>query len=197
MLLSRKEFVPMEISSAESQADTMSLLPDKTPNGITLALLGILPLETVIHKNALNLFTGSPKLWHNIIWYYYERACNEKRSSLTILRIFWICIVKLLYLSPPIKIFCRPFLGGASFMDHFSRVLFMLLVLSCFCLFIAVLWSPAAKGLASWLSCMLYAAEQQTLYKEAEKLPKTKIFLLSSKIAKKGECSAPLMSFNF
>ena len=30
-------------------------LPDNTPNGITLALLGILPLKTVIHKNALNL----------------------------------------------------------------------------------------------------------------------------------------------
>ena len=33
-------------------------LPDKTPNCITLALLGVLPLETVIHKNALNLFMG-------------------------------------------------------------------------------------------------------------------------------------------
>ena len=33
-------------------------LPDKTPNCITLALLGVLPLETVIHKNTLNLFMG-------------------------------------------------------------------------------------------------------------------------------------------
>ena len=34
-------------------------LPDKTPNCITLALLGVLPLDTVIHKkNSLNLFIG-------------------------------------------------------------------------------------------------------------------------------------------
>ena len=31
-------------------------LPDKTPNVVTLSLLGILPIEVVIHKNALNLF---------------------------------------------------------------------------------------------------------------------------------------------
>ena len=40
----------------------MFISPDKTLNGITLALLGILPLETVIHRNALTLFMGSPKL---------------------------------------------------------------------------------------------------------------------------------------
>ena len=37
VLLSRKEFVPMEISSAESQADTMSILPDKTSNGSNIS----------------------------------------------------------------------------------------------------------------------------------------------------------------
>ena len=31
-------------------------LPDKTDNSAVLALLGILPLECVIHKNMLNLF---------------------------------------------------------------------------------------------------------------------------------------------
>ena len=31
-------------------------LPDKTHNAAVLALLGILPLERVIHKNMLNLF---------------------------------------------------------------------------------------------------------------------------------------------
>ena len=33
-------------------------LPDKTPNCITLALMDILPLETVIHINSLNLSMG-------------------------------------------------------------------------------------------------------------------------------------------
>ena len=31
-------------------------LPDKTPNVVTLGLVGILPVEAVIDKNALNLF---------------------------------------------------------------------------------------------------------------------------------------------
>ena len=31
-------------------------LPDKTSNSISLAMLGILPLESIIQKNALNLF---------------------------------------------------------------------------------------------------------------------------------------------
>ena len=37
-------------------------LPDKTPDGITLALLGILPLETVIHKILESIYENSPKL---------------------------------------------------------------------------------------------------------------------------------------
>ena len=32
--------------------------PDKPPNRIFLSLLGVLPLETVIHKNSLNLFVS-------------------------------------------------------------------------------------------------------------------------------------------
>ena len=35
-------------------------LPDRTQNSVTLALLGILPIEMVIHKNMLNLFWR----WH-------------------------------------------------------------------------------------------------------------------------------------
>ena len=38
-------------------------------------------------------------------------------------------------------------------MDHFCYFYFVLANLSC--LFIAALWSPAVKGLATWLSCML------------------------------------------
>ena len=55
VLLSHKEFECLEIFQRQSLRQIQGL-PDKTPNGITLALLGILLLETVIHKNALNLF---------------------------------------------------------------------------------------------------------------------------------------------
>ena len=55
VLLIRKEFECLEKFQRQSLRQIQGL-PDKTPNGITLALLGILTLETVIHKNALNLF---------------------------------------------------------------------------------------------------------------------------------------------
>ena len=55
VLLSHKEFECLEKFQRQSLRQIQGL-PDKTPNGITLALLGILLLETVIHKNALNLF---------------------------------------------------------------------------------------------------------------------------------------------
>ena len=44
-----------------------------------------------------------------------------------------------------------PFQGGASFVDPFCYLCFFI-ILSC--LFLAALWSPAVKGLTSWLSCV-------------------------------------------
>ena len=62
VLLNGKEFECLEKFQRQSLRQIQGF-PDKTPNGITLALLGILPLETVIHKNAFNLFIEhSPKL---------------------------------------------------------------------------------------------------------------------------------------
>ena len=43
-------------------------LADKTTNGITLALLGILPLETVIHIIALNLFMSIARNFASITY---------------------------------------------------------------------------------------------------------------------------------
>ena len=43
-----------------------------------------------------------------------------------------------------------PFQGGASFVDPFCHLCFVFVMLSC--LFTAALWSPAGKGLTSWLS---------------------------------------------
>ena len=64
-------------------------------------------------------------------------------------------------LSPPVKYFYCPFHGGASFVDHlcyFSHVLI------CFQgrLFIDALWSPAGKGLTSWLSFVMSNCEGVT-----------------------------------
>ena len=40
-------------------------------------------------------------------------------------------------------------------MDRFCKLCFMLVHVVLSCLFLATLWSPAGKGLTSWLSCML------------------------------------------
>ena len=37
-------------------------------------------------------------------------------------------------------------------MDHFCYLCFVFVSLSC--LFVAALWTPAGKGLTSWLSCV-------------------------------------------
>ena len=57
-------------------------------------------------------------------------------------------------LSPPVKYFKRPLQGGASYVDHLC---YLCLVLLCFhaCLFVDALWSPAGKGLTSWLSFVM------------------------------------------
>ena len=36
-------------------------LPDKTPNCVTLSLMRVPPVETIIHKNILNLFVNSAR----------------------------------------------------------------------------------------------------------------------------------------
>ena len=59
---------------------------------------------------------------------------------------------------PSSKIFYSPFQGGTSFVD---LLCFSALCLLCLCarLFICALWSPAGKGLTSWLSFMVSICE--------------------------------------
>ena len=52
-------------------------------------------------------------------------------------------------LCPPVKCFCWPLQGCASFVDHFCCLCLVFVMLSH--LFITALWSPAGKGLTSWL----------------------------------------------
>ena len=45
-----------------------------------------------------------------------------------------------------------PFQGGASYADSFCYLCFVFFFILLSCLFLAALWSPAGKGMASWLS---------------------------------------------
>ena len=40
-------------------------------------------------------------------------------------------------------------------MDRFCQLCFMLVCGVLWCLFVVALWSPAGKGLTSWLPCLL------------------------------------------
>ena len=56
-------------------------LPDKTPNVVTLGLLGILPVEAVIDKNALNLFMNVISDKNSIEYQIAERQLAMKDSQ--------------------------------------------------------------------------------------------------------------------
>ena len=53
---------------------------------------------------------------------------------------------------PSSKIFYWPFQGGTSFVDLLCYCSVLCLLCLCARLFICALWSPAGKGLTSWLS---------------------------------------------
>ena len=56
---------------------------------------------------------------------------------------------------PSSKIFYWPFQGGTSFVDLLCFCSVLCLLCLCARLFICTLWSPAGKGLTSWLSFMV------------------------------------------
>ena len=55
------------------------------------------------------------------------------------------------------KIFYWPFQGGTSFVDLLCFCSVLCLLCLCARLFICALWSPAGKGLTSWLSFVVSA----------------------------------------
>ena len=63
------------------------------------------------------------------------------------------CVVKC-DLSSLVKYFYWPFKSGCSFVDHLCYLCFVLVMLSR--QFSAALWSPAWKGLTSWLSFVMF-----------------------------------------
>ena len=56
-------------------------LPDKTPNCVTLSLLGIPPVELIIHKNILNLFVSSVSSKDSVEYDIIERQLVMKSSD--------------------------------------------------------------------------------------------------------------------
>ena len=65
------------------------------------------------------------------------------------------------WFKPSSKIFYWPFQGGTSFVDLLCIFVLCLLCL-CVRLFICALWSPAGKGLISWLSFVVSYCELVT-----------------------------------
>ena len=73
---------------------------------------------------------------------YLYLSTSELRVRLTLLNRF----------KPSSKIFYWPFQGGSSFVDLLCFCSVLCLLCLCARLFICALWSPAGKGLTSWLS---------------------------------------------
>ena len=64
----------------------------------------------------------------------------------------WSTSVLRARLAPSSKIFYWPFQGGTSFVDLLCFCSVLCLICLCVRVFICALWSPAGKGLTSWLS---------------------------------------------
>ena len=79
LLPNKKEFECLEKFQRQSLRQIQGL-PDKTPNSITLALLGMLPLKTVIHKNVLNLFMNIARLSDSVGFEIAKRQLAMKES---------------------------------------------------------------------------------------------------------------------
>ena len=86
-------------------------LPDKTPNCVTLSLMGVPPVETIIHKNILNLFVNSARSQNSVEYDIIERQlvmkssdesswCNEVKR---ILNVYGLPSAYKLFLNPPPK----------------------------------------------------------------------------------------------
>ena len=56
-------------------------LPDKTPNCVTLSLLGIPPVELIIHKSILNMFVSSVRSKDSVEYDIIERQLVMKSSD--------------------------------------------------------------------------------------------------------------------
>ena len=77
LLLRKKDFESLEKFQRKSLKQIQGL-PDKTPNSVVLALLGIPPVEVAIHKNSLNLFMNIIKNKLSVEYQIAERQLAMK-----------------------------------------------------------------------------------------------------------------------
>ena len=77
----RKKDIEMLEKFQRKSLKQLQSLPDKTPNVMTLGLLGILPMEVVIDKNALNLFMNIISNKDSIEYQIAERQLAMKDSE--------------------------------------------------------------------------------------------------------------------
>ena len=77
LLLRKKDFESLEKFQRKSPKQIQGL-PDKTPNSVVLALLGIPPVEVAIHKNSLNLFMNIIKNKSSVEYQIAERQLAMK-----------------------------------------------------------------------------------------------------------------------
>ena len=90
---------------------------------------------------------------------YRAQANTKKKKKLTKPNIYvsWstselrVRLAPLNRFKPSSKIFYWPYQGGTSFVDLLCFCSVLCLLCLCACLFKCALWSPAGKGLTSWL----------------------------------------------
>ena len=92
--------------------------------------------------NAEDLLQGIPQDTTQDVTTEHQQDSSELRVRLAPLNRF----------KPSSKIFYGPFQGGTSFVDLLCFCSVLCLLCLCARLFIFALWSPAGKGLTSWLS---------------------------------------------
>ena len=77
LLLRKKDFESLEKFQRKSLKQIQGQ-PDKTPNSVVLALLGIPPVAVAIHKNSLNLFMNIIKNKSSVEYQIAERQLAMK-----------------------------------------------------------------------------------------------------------------------
>ena len=102
-------------------------------------------------------WTAYPNVWEGatmiLVMHGYVRVLSCKPN----MYVSWSeseLRVRLAPWNPPVKYFYLPFQGGTSCVDHLWYLWLVFVMLSH--QFIAALWSPAGKGLTSWLSFAMF-----------------------------------------
>ena len=117
------------------------------------------------------VFVGYASCWYVLFFVAFWSPAGKGLTSwlqcvfcfVTFPNVFWSTSESRVRLAPwnrfepSSKIFYWPFQGGTSFVDLLCFCSVLCLLCLCAHLFICALWSPAGKGLTSWLSFVVSA----------------------------------------